>query len=66
MNCDDQFEIARTLRGIYLDDGAYQWLISPQPLLNGAIPAQMMAAGNSEQVLAVVNGIATKSAPQFQ
>lgn len=39
------------LREFYPDAEAFKWLISPQPLSNGAVALDMIAAGRMDELI---------------
>lgn len=52
-------QIAAHLNQLYDPDGAQEWLASPQKLLDGAIPAQLIERGEGQRVLDLLEEIAS-------
>lgn len=58
MNRNIEAHIVDRLAGVYQPEEARLWLASPQPLLAGAVPAELIRSGRSEEVLRLVDQIA--------
>lgn len=43
--------LVQKLKGFYTEAEAFQWLTSPQPLFDGAIALDMIAAGETEKLV---------------
>jgi hypothetical protein len=50
-------QIADRLASLFTVAELTQWLVSPQPLLDGAIPADLLAKGRDAEVLRVLDQI---------
>lgn len=51
--------IVNQLRHVYSPEEAREWIASPQPLLDGAVPRDLIDAGRHEEVLRLVAQIRT-------
>jgi hypothetical protein len=51
-------DIERLLEEVYRPEGREIWLKSPNPLLGGAVPNDLIAAGEGDRVAAVLHGLA--------
>lgn len=49
--------LVRILRVLYTEEEAFQWLISPQPLFDGAVALDMIAQGKAAHLTAALQGM---------